>query len=380
MRGIRILNISWAIVFATLFHSYSAQTTSPSYQCSEFFVPVNVSAQTVQLNVTNPQNQFELTNLLTQMAYTNATIDQDVTIGPATVNDTFNIWSQLCIPNDFAADGVVEFTAHGSTFNHTYWNFRNGTGYNYAEAALRSGHAIFMYDGLGEGASDKPDGIQKVQIGTEIAVAVALVKQLPSLLSFGKIVGVGHAHGSVVLIAALAQEGNLFDATVLTSISSTTAGLSAGLAGMDIEIATEAAPEIWQNLESSYAVTGGFTNDQIGYYLYPFFDTDVFVEMQSGRGLVTLGVLLTLPANSVAQEYTNPVLVVTGDHDFFMCGGVCDVAVGDFPSMPATVQSLFPSASNFTVMIPENTGHVMFMHLSGPDIIQSIQDWMDGTV
>jgi len=43
--------------------------------------------------------------------------------------------------------------------------------------------------------------------------------------------------------------------------------------------------------------------------------TEVFVEMQSGRGLVTLGVLLTLPENGVAEEYTNPVLVVTGDHD-----------------------------------------------------------------
>jgi len=63
-----------------------------------------------------------------------------------------------------------------------------------------------------------------------------------------------------------------------------------------------------------------------------------------------------------------------------MCGGDCNVAVDDFPSRPATVQSLFPSASNFTVMIPENTGHVMFMHLSGPDIINSIQSWIDETV
>jgi hypothetical protein len=47
----------------------------------------------------------------------------------------------------------------------------------------------------GEGNSDKPDGIQEVQIGTEIAVAAALIDNLPSLLTFGKIVGVAHAHG-----------------------------------------------------------------------------------------------------------------------------------------------------------------------------------------
>jgi len=55
-------------------------------------------------------------------------------------------------------------------------------------------------------------------------------------------------------MAALVQQGNLFNATVLTSISSSLVGLSAGLAGMDIKIATEAEPEIWSSLSNPSSV------------------------------------------------------------------------------------------------------------------------------
>ncbi|KAF5336269.1 hypothetical protein D9758_016051 [Tetrapyrgos nigripes] len=355
-----------------------AQTTSLSYTCSEFFVPVNVSASTVQLNLTAPKDQTELTGILNELSWANSTFAKDVTIGPTTLNKNYKIWSKLCIPNDFPADGVVEFAIHASAINHTYWNYANGTGSDYAEAALKSGHAIFMYDQIGEGNSDKPDGIQEVQIGTEIAVASALIDNLPSLLKFGKIVGVAHAHGSVVMIALIAERGNIFDATVLTTISVATVGTAAGLAALNIQIASQAAPEMWSSIkDTSYTVSAGPTNDQIAYYFYPFFDEKVLLEVQQGRGLLSLGILLTLPTNSVAQNYTHPVFVVTGEHDFFMCAGQCNVPQGNFPSLPAAVQSLFPSASKFDVDIVENTGHFIFMHNSGPDVINSIQTWIE---
>ncbi|KAF9061668.1 hypothetical protein BDP27DRAFT_1428718 [Rhodocollybia butyracea] len=346
MRSSFILTSFSALALSFISQSVSAQ--APSYTCSEFFVPVNVTAQTVQLNVTAPQDQSELTGILTQLSWVDSTYVQDVTIGPTTLEANYKIWSQLCVPNGFPADGIVEFAIHASAINHTYWTYGNGTGSSYAVAALNAGHAIFMYDQIGEGNSDKPDGIQEVQIGTEIAVAAALIDNLPSLLTYGKIVGVAHAHGSVVMIALIAEKGNIFDATVLTAIAEATAGLSAGLTALNIQIASEAAPELWYDL----------------------------VQVQQGRGLLSLGILLTLPTNSVAQGYTNPLLVVTGEHDFFMCGGDCHQTQGNFDSLPAAVQGLFPNASSFTVNIVDNTGHFIFMHTSAPDTINSIQAWV----
>ncbi|KAK7450121.1 hypothetical protein VKT23_013003 [Stygiomarasmius scandens] len=390
-----------AFLLSIFVSSATAQTNTSSFSsfnCSEFLIPVSISAQTIKFNLTNPKDQFELSGLVTRMTYLNSTLVEEVTIGPSTVNATYNIWSQLCVPDGFDEEnGILEFTIHGSTENHTYFNFGKESPFNYAEAALKAGHAIFTYDGLGTrsaGNSDKPDGIQDVQINTETQVAIGLVDNLPNILSFGKLVGVGHAHGrhvfrvclhlnlganprtSVIMIAMLAERGNLFDATVLTSVSATLFGAIAGVAAMDVKIAAETVPELYQGLSSSYAVSGGLTNDQITFYHYPFFEPEVFFEMQGGRGLIALGVLLTLPQNGVVSGYTNPLLVATGDRDYFMCGGNCNVTVDNFPSRPATVGGLFPNVNNFLVYIPENTGHFMNYHFSAPQTFQFIQGWI----
>jgi len=86
------------------------------YKCSEFSVPVTVSANTLQLNITAPQNQIELTALVTELAYLNSTVTDEVTIGPASVDASYDIWSQLCVPDDFGSDGVLEFAIHGYVY------------------------------------------------------------------------------------------------------------------------------------------------------------------------------------------------------------------------------------------------------------------------
>ncbi|KAK7435044.1 hypothetical protein VKT23_019852 [Stygiomarasmius scandens] len=369
------------LIFATLSFVYLVNAIpsngSYSYTCSEFSVPVTVSADTLQLNLTAPRNQLELTALVTDLAHLNATIINEVTIGPATVNASYNISSQLCVPDNFASDGVLEFTIHGVGFDHTYWNFKNGSQYNYAEAALKAGHAIFMYDRLSVGNSSKPDGIQEVQIGTEMAIATALVEDLRTRISFGKIIGIGHSYGSVQLIGLAARHGNLFDATVLTGASAFSAGLPAAFAAFDLKIASKVDPTKYQSLESSYTLTGDATNDQMVFFAYPGFDPEIFDEAESAKALITIGQVLTISTGfGIAPNYTNPIAVVTGDKDFAFCGGDCNAPVGEAPNAPATVSGLFPSASNFSVYIPENTGHGINMHFSAPEAYGFIQQWL----
>lgn len=84
-------------------------------------------------------------------------------------------------------------------FDHTYWNL-GGTGskYNYVEAALKAGHAILIYDRLGIGKSDKPNGIKEVQIATEVEIAAQLGKYLqgkPQGQTFNRFIGIGHSYG-----------------------------------------------------------------------------------------------------------------------------------------------------------------------------------------
>ncbi|THU77577.1 alpha/beta-hydrolase, partial [Dendrothele bispora CBS 962.96] len=356
-----------------------SRTRSGSYSCSEFSVPLTVSASTVKLNLTAPQNQIELTGLVADLSHLNATIGDKVTVGRATVNATYDIWSQLCVPDDFTPDGILEFTIHGLGFDHSYWNFKNGSQYNYAEAALAEGHAIFLYDRLSTGKSSKPDGIQEVQIGTETAIATGLVDYLRTSLSFGKIVGLGHSYGSVQMLSLAAEHGNLFDASVLTGFSAFVGGLPTTFASFDPKIASEVDPEKYGSLESSYTITEDATNEQLVFFAYPGFDPKILEETLKIKSTITVGQALTITNgfNQLAQNYTNPVVVVTGEKDIGFCGGDCNApGVDGAPNVLATVSGLFPAASNSSVHIIENTGHGLNMHLTAPETYRFIQQWI----
>jgi len=109
--------LSASFLFSAFVSSATAQTNTSSFSsfnCSEFLIPVSISAQTTKFNLTNPKDQFELSGLVTRMTYLNSTLVEEVTIGPSTVNATYNIWSQLCVPDGFDEEnGILEFTIHG---------------------------------------------------------------------------------------------------------------------------------------------------------------------------------------------------------------------------------------------------------------------------
>ncbi|KAL0959021.1 hypothetical protein HGRIS_014332 [Hohenbuehelia grisea] len=219
--------------------------TAPSItgrNCSEFYITVDVSAETEKLNVTAPANQFELTDLVTTLASVNVPM-QSLSTGTVQLNATYKIWSQLCVPTGFTANGTLEFAIHGINFDHSYWSFDGpGSKYNYVDAALKAGHAIFTYDRLGVGRSSKPNGITEVQISTEIAIAAALVDKVKQKLQFKNIVGIGHSFGSIQLTRIANKYGNLFHGMVLTGFSTNTQGLPATTAGFGLEIASQQNP------------------------------------------------------------------------------------------------------------------------------------------
>lgn len=115
-------------------------------------------------------------------------------------------------------------------FDHSYWNFGGeGSPYNYVDAALKAGHATFIYDRLGSsmfytsffccssdigvGESAKPDGIKEVQEDTETEVAAELIKYIrrgETGYQFQQIIGIGHSAGrSVFNMTPLWQDSDL---------------------------------------------------------------------------------------------------------------------------------------------------------------------------
>lgn len=73
----------------------------------------------------------------------------------------------------------MEFLVHGVGLGHRYWSWGGpGSRYNYLEAAISEGHAIFSYNRLGVGLSSTLNGIEEVQFATQVQIAATLVESL----------------------------------------------------------------------------------------------------------------------------------------------------------------------------------------------------------
>ncbi|TFK22243.1 alpha/beta-hydrolase [Coprinopsis marcescibilis] len=359
--------------------SVSVATTSQP-NCITTLLPVRVNATNKDLNIEAPKSQDELTGFATRFTSLNSNVTTDVIKGDITNNATYNIWTKLCIPQTQDAHKTVELAVHGIGFDHTYWTFGGpGSKYNYVDAALASGHAILVYDRLGVGLSDKPDGIKEVQTATEVEIAAQLglhLKSRPSGQQFNRVVAVGHSYGSVQLIGVASNHGNLFDATVLTGFAPFSGGFLSAFSGFGMTIAAIQEPKRFGSLHSSYLATANIVADQQLFFRFPNFDPAVLRASEATKQTATLGELITQGA-SVAANYTNPVFALTGDKDYIFCGGDCYQKVDGSANLIEPVKFLFPGVTNFAFNIPAETGHGINFHLNAQESFSQIQSFIN---
>ncbi|KAF8955647.1 hypothetical protein BDZ97DRAFT_1926508 [Flammula alnicola] len=312
-----------SILLLALSTTAFALLPSSSPHCQQLTIPVSITANPFVINIPTPANQSELTGLITKFTSLTSNVTKDDIQGQTSLNATYKIWTLLCLPSNSTAS-TVEFAIHGLNFDHTYWNFGGDSSpNNYVDAAIKSGHAIFIYDRVGQ--SSKPDGIKEVQQATEIEIAAQLITYLKSGKSghkFRRFVGIGHSFGSLQLIGLAAKYGNLLDATVITGFSLFSGGLHTAIAALGLTIASHQNPSRFGSLSNSHLATESIINDQLDFFDFPFFDPKVLQLASDTKGTITLGELISLGA-SPAVNYTNPVFVVTGEHDFLFCGGNC---------------------------------------------------------
>ncbi|KAJ3548248.1 hypothetical protein NMY22_g1331 [Coprinellus aureogranulatus] len=348
-------------------------------ECIESTIPVSITANNSVLKIDPPANQTVLTDFVVRWTSETSNITREVTQGTFINKATYNIFTVLCLPTKADAQTTVELAVHGLGFDHTYWNLGgSGSQYNYVEAALKAGHAILIYDRLGIGKSQKPDGIKEIQIATEIEIAAELGKYLqgnPQGQSFKRFIGVGHSYGSATLVNVASLHGNLFNATVLTGFTSHESVLKA-LATFTWTIASQNNPKRFGSLGSEYIVSNNVINVQQNFFTFPNFDPAILQSSEDNKWTATLGELLTQHA-PIAPQYTNPLLVVTGDKDYIFCGGNCFQKVNG-TDLVAGTKELFPAVTNFATYIPAMTGHGVNAHFSAPKTYAQIQKWLAG--
>ncbi|KAJ3503956.1 hypothetical protein NMY22_g18073 [Coprinellus aureogranulatus] len=387
--------------------SFASQSTLPSGssldinygKCYENYVNVNVSALNYKLDITPPKDQEEVTDFVVRWTSENSNVTKEVVGEPVENVGTYKIYTVFCVPEKQDERKTVELAIHGINFDHTYWSFGGkGSKYNYAERALKAGHSILIYDRLGIGKSEKPDGIKEVQTPTEVEIAAELVKYLkskPRGLEFDRYIGIGHSYGSVMMndsdwvwstysaqLTGLASKyGNLLNATILTGFSSYLPSVIPAFATWTLTVAAEQNPKKFKGLPTTYVISNNGINDQQNFFTYGGYEKAVVGPAGEAKQPCTLGELLSIlepiPTDSPASAYTNPVLVVTGDKDYIFCGGDCYQQVNGVNLVEGT-KNAYPDvpASDFSTYIPAKTGHGVNLHLSAPETFGEIQKWI----
>lgn len=232
----------------------------------------------VYLRIPEPANQTVVTEGVVQYLQVNNTgLAVVVNGGPSTVTGTYKINAKLCFPNGWSpskSSKTIQFLIHGFGFDKSYWDFAKG--YSFVDIAAAAGYPTFSYDRLGVGLSDHPDPIQVVQTPLQIEIAHTLIQSLRdgkfAGQKFDRVVGVGHAFGSIQVVGVTDIYPKDFDAVVLTGFTLRYNDISLAVAGLGSAIASQNQPSRFASLSNGYLVTDTLISNQFVNARFPHFD------------------------------------------------------------------------------------------------------------
>lgn len=220
------------------FNSASAPTSAGT--CSQQRVPVTVTAENTVISMSKPAKQGALTGFLANYWATGSTTgakviphNVDGSLPRKTVKGTYNIWTQLCMPNGWKDGGVAHIGIHGYVLTccpaifRLFSNDSSGSTLTIRTGSLDTRRSTtisrlrtrldmpysptivwvrLLLSGftrpkltsfvVGVGQSDKPDGLDVVQSAMEVEILHTLIQNMRSSGKFSKVVGIGHSYGS----------------------------------------------------------------------------------------------------------------------------------------------------------------------------------------
>ncbi|MFG2007413.1 alpha/beta hydrolase [Spirillospora sp. NPDC048911] len=279
------------------------------------------------------------------------------------------LWGRLCYPGG-ARPGTVQLLVHGSTYNHSYWDFPTGDGrYSYVRAAVGAGHATFNVDRIGNGASSHP---LSTRLGPE-AGAVALHDAITALRSgsldghaFSRVAWVGHSLGSFHAWYEIPRYRDV-DAAILTGslhAINPEAGTIVHPAAQDPKFADS-------GLDPGYVTTRPGTRDF--FYDPATSDPKVIAADETGKDVGTLTGGPPLPA---PMDIRVPVLLVSGRRDRGQCVNVTQYDCADPASVARWESQYYPPEARLTVTMIPGTGHDLALSTTAPVTDAIMLGWL----
>ncbi|RKF78946.1 putative ctr copper transporter family protein [Golovinomyces cichoracearum] len=362
--------------------------------CSEFRIPVTVSVENMKIDP-NINSVDSLRGAMQGIALG--------TLKPVKVKiqDTYNIAARYCEPEvqNPNRTNTIQMLVHGITYSKDYWSGLgppgagyDGNTYSWIAYASTQGYPTLSIDRLGNGASDRPDGLSVVQMGTHVEITQTLINALKNGeiggRSFQKVIYVGHWYGSLIGNLHAVKYPNTVDSYVLTGFTqkirpSLVPTLTTGV----FLPAAVAYPQRWNGQASTYFAS---SDEQGGNKLFfvnetsdPAFRSYNFAL----RGTVTVGEFISAYSSTqVAPLYRGRIFVLTGQNDSIFCSpgelgegtiaGKGDCGTG-MSNLAATTRQLYPAVSVYDFNTPANTGHCNILHKNAQEQFAVVHNWLN---
>jgi hypothetical protein len=285
----------------------------------------------------------------------------------------YHIRGWLCRPRQ--STRTVQLLVAGMTYAHTYWT-GPGLDSGYVRSALAAGTAVFVFDRIGIGASDKPPADQ-VTLDTEATVTHQLVTALRDgeLGRFARVVGVGHSYGSMILQAETAAHHDL-DQLVLTGLLHDIDGAAAAAFAAALYPAGSDPAYAHAGLPDGYLTTT--PGSRAGFFLNPATALPGAAAWDERTKATATSSELAIDPNRQAVDSRQihvRVLLIIGSADALFCG--TGLPCGSGPDICARERGLYPEAVLDAATIP-GTGHSITLHRTAATAAAIANGWITG--
>ncbi|RSM15472.1 hypothetical protein CDV31_004908 [Fusarium ambrosium] len=196
-----------------------ARSADGHARCLAGTVLISIDFESYQWEIELPTNQLETTDFVMTAMTTDANGLVSLIKETKQLKKTFNIFIKYCVPakEKKVTTNVIQILTHGSTLDHTYWDF--ALGYSCVNVAAAPGLATLSYDRLGIGLPDHPNPLLETQGQAQIEIYHGLAQLVRSGAlghSFSKVIAVGYSYGSTLGDGTLSKYLNDFDALINT--------------------------------------------------------------------------------------------------------------------------------------------------------------------
>ncbi|MGI9342270.1 MAG: alpha/beta hydrolase [Gammaproteobacteria bacterium] len=290
----------------------------------------------------------------------------------------YDVAGTLCWSGEIRGKTLL-VTVSGAGYDSVYWDFPyEPDTYSFVRAALRRGYAVFNFDRLGMGRSERPFGLS-LRVDNQAHVLAQIIETLRAEHDFYAVATVGHSFGSTISLAHALTYPNNVDGVAFTGFVHN-ANPGFGLAMRDgIDFAAFKGPFAGRILDPTYVISKPGSRGDI-FYTGENTDPAVIEVDELNRETTNIGEVITMPVyfKEQSKALAVPAFTLIGEDDFVVCGGAVECT--DHDAIAAWEREFFqPAACHEMVVVPD-TNHNANLHRNAPANFKWILDWVERRV